>query len=118
MFENEGTVEQTQQELEYPVEEEPLTIPIVSEGTLTEASMDSLLNGDEASVGVPGSDAVLHIKRLTVEKNVVSVWTNSSTQDAPDYILVNPPTEVQVGPNTFVEDPLGAIAQAIHGAAR
>lgn len=118
MLENEGTVEQTQQELDLPVEKEELIFPSLSEETPAEASIESLLNGEEASVGIPGTSAVLRIKRLTVEKNVVSVWTNSSTQDAPDYVLVNPPTEVQVGPNTFVEDPLGAIAQAIHGAAR
>lgn len=69
-------------------------------------------------VAVPGSKASVDISKITTSGNVVSVWTSDDTTTPPDYVIVNPPTAVYLDSQTTVEDPLGAIAYIINGAAK
>jgi hypothetical protein len=68
------------------------------------------------SIPVPAAGGSVEFTNLVAEGNVVKVWTNGNVDPSdPDYIIVNPPVEVQVSKTETVEDPLAAIAQAIHG---
>lgn len=78
----------------------------------------ALVNGGSAIVPVYGTKDTVTITHLERDGNVVKVWTDGNIEVSPDYVIVNPPTEIITGPETTIEDPLGAIVQAIHGANR
>ena len=69
----------------------------------------------KVSVAIPRTTDSLAVSNLDIEDNVVKVWLNDNISGEPDYVIVNPPTEVVTSQNVTVTDPLGAIAQVING---
>jgi len=68
------------------------------------------------AVKIPGADGYVFIAKLEYEGNKVSVWTSSDTNLPPDFVIVNPPTQVFSSKDNIVENPLGVIAHTINGA--
>jgi hypothetical protein len=80
------------------------------------AQWDKESKGDKHAVTIPGSDAFVQMSKVEVVDNTVYVWTSSDTSLPADFVIVNPPTQVYIDKDTSVENPLGVIAHAIHGA--
>lgn len=81
-------------------------------------TLQDLLSGTEATVAVPGSYDSVHINRLERTGTTYRVWVNGNTQASPDFVIVNPPTQIINNLGKIEENPLGAIALAIYGAMR
>lgn len=71
---------------------------------------------EKHAVKIPGGEGYVFIAKLEYEGNKVSVWTSSDTSLAPDFVIVNPPTQVFLSKDNIVENPLGVIAHTINGA--
>jgi hypothetical protein len=66
-------------------------------------------------VHLPGTRKSVEMNHIEVVDNKVSVWTSTDKSGAPDFVIVNGPTEVLNEYGILVEDPLTAIAIAIDG---
>lgn len=91
----------------------PVMVEVMEDGP-----MESLLSGNPVMVGVPGTHDVINFTRIKQDGTTVSIWVDGNTQERPDYIIVNPPTEIVNASGESEKDPLGAIALAIYGAKR
>lgn len=92
---------------------------VVTDGAKrAKAQWDKETGGRKSSIIVPGSNDSVDIAKLTYEGNKVSVWTTSDTSLPPDFVIVNPPTQVYIDKDNVVENPLGVIAHAINGATK
>lgn len=58
------------------------------------------------------------IASLQTSGNVVSVWTSTDPSLPPDFVIVNPPTQVATSATEAFSDPLGALAVIIDGASQ
>lgn len=83
---------------------------------LVQEAWDEVFHGEPVSVTVPGTFEDITFDKLTTEENRVSVWVNGSTSESPDFVIVNPPTEVALPRTDTVFDPIGAVAVSIQGA--
>lgn len=87
-----------------------------SQTQMVQDAWDGVFKGDPVSVTVPGAFEDIVFEKLTTESNRVSVWVSGSTSESPDFVIVNPPTEVAVTSSESESNPLGAIAVSIQGA--
>jgi len=69
-------------------------------------------------VSVPGSNRSVDLTKVETDNEKVSIWTSSNPSGAPDFVIVNPPTEVYNAAGNLIEDPLTAIALIIDGATK
>lgn len=74
--------------------------------------------GQSVRVSLPGTRKSVEMNHVEVKDNVISVWTSTDPSLAPDFVLVNAPTEVMNEHGIMVEDPMTAIALAIDGATK
>lgn len=73
---------------------------------------------DKARVSLPGTRRSVEFVKVEVADKKVSIWTGDATDREPDFVVVNPPTEVRNSEGALVEDPLTAIALIIDGATK
>lgn len=92
--------------------------PVTDGAKRAKDQWDKETGGRKSSIIVPGSNDSVDIAKLTYEGNKVSVWTTSDTSLPPDFVIVNPPTQVYIDKDNVVENPLGVIAHAINGATK
>jgi hypothetical protein len=80
------------------------------------AKWDDLKKDDgKGRVSLPGTRRSVEFNHIEVVDNKISVWTSTDKSGAPDFVIVNGPTEVLNEYGILVEDPLTAIALAIDG---
>lgn len=78
---------------------------------------DVLKKGDDLGrTAIPGTRRSIQLSNVEVSNNKISVWTSTDKSQAPDFVIVNPPTTVINESGVEIEDPLTAIAIAIDGA--
>lgn len=78
-------------------------------------------DGGTSTVSVPvygQQGANVQITEIQTSGNVVSIWTSSDTTLPPDFVIVNPPTQVATSATESFSDPLGALAVIIDGASQ
>lgn len=73
-------------------------------------------NGEQTAIPVHGAYETLMFNRVETSGNTVSVWVGENSTESPDYIIVNPPTDIILSNNETKTDPIAAIAVAINGA--
>ena len=66
-------------------------------------------------VHLPGTRRSVEMSHVEVADNVISVWTSTDKSAAPDFVIVNAPTEVTNDHGVSVEDHLTAVALVIDG---
>lgn len=67
---------------------------------------------------VPGGKRAIQVSKVEAEGNKVSIWLTTDPTLSPDFVIVNPPTEVFNSEGVLIEDPLSAIAFLIDGASK
>lgn len=88
----------------------------IEQAQLVQEAWDEMYHDEPVTITVPGTFEDLSFDKLTTEENRVSVWINGSESESPDFVIVNPPTEVALPRADTVYDPIGAIAVSIQGA--
>jgi hypothetical protein len=83
-----------------------------------EAFKELKTKNDKAQVGVPGSRRSIEFTKVDVDDKKLSIWIGEDTDKEPDFVVVNPPTEIKNSAGALVEDPLTAIALIIDGATK
>lgn len=77
--------------------------------------------GGSSTVSVPvygQQTSNVRITEIQTSGNTVSVWTSGDPSLPPDFVIVNPPTNVATSATESFSDPLGALAVIIDGASQ
>lgn len=72
----------------------------------------------KSQVSIPGTRRSVAMTKVEADGKTVSIWTGTDTAGSPDFVVVNPPTDIVGTNNQLIEDPLTAIALLIDGATK